>query len=290
DGWRVDTYKYCDEQFMNDMNTALKKEFPKLTIFGESWVNTITANAYFTQNNINSPFRHNAEGMLDFQVCFAMLGGMNEKLDWMTGVNKIYTTLAQDVLYKNPMNNCIFLDNHDMDRVFSVVDEDWNKLKMGINWLFTLRGIPQLYYGTEVLMKNKKMNTDATVREDFPGGWKEDSLSRFVKAGRTKQQDEVFSYVSRLAHFRKKSSAITTGKTMQYIPKDGLYIYFRYDANQTLMIVTNGGDKNAKPDWNTYQERVKGFSTLKEVVSGNTMALTDLELKPKESFVFELLK
>ena len=290
DGWRVDTYKYCDEQFMNDVNIALKKEFPKLTVFGESWVNTITANAYFTQNNINSPFKHNAEGMLDFQVSFAILAGMNEKLDWMNGVNKIYTTLAQDVLYKNPMNNCIFLDNHDMDRVFSVVDEDWNKLKMGINWLFTLRGIPQLYYGTEVLMKNRKVNTDATVREDYPGGWREDTVSRFTSKGRTSQQDEVFKYVSGLANFRKKSSAITSGKTMQYIPKDGLYIYFRYSAGQSVMVITNGGEKVIKPDWAIYKERVNGFTKLKEVVSGKTMPLADLELKPKESFVFELLK
>jgi glycosidase len=290
DGWRVDTYKYCDEQFMNDVNTALKKEFPKLTVFGESWVNTITANAYFTQNNINAPFKHNAEGMLDFQVSFAMLAGMNEKPDWMNGINKIYVTLAQDVLYKNPMNNCIFLDNHDMDRVFSVVDEDWNKLKMGINWLFTLRGIPQLYYGTEVLMKNRKVNTDATVREDFPGGWKEDSVSRFTSNGRTQQQEQTFKYVSGLASFRKRSSAITSGKTMQYIPKDGLYIYFRYSADQSVMVVTNGGDKAAKPDWNVYTERINGYTKLKEVVSGKIMSMDELELKPRESFVFELVK
>jgi glycosidase len=290
DGWRVDTYKYCDEQFMNDVNTALKNEFPLLTVFGESWVNTITANAYFTQNNIASPFRHNAKGMLDFQVSFAMLAGMNEPLDWMNGVNKIYTTLAQDVLYKDPMNNCIFLDNHDMDRVFSVVNEDWNKLRMGMNWLFTLRGIPQLYYGTEVLMKNKKVNTDATVREDFPGGWKEDTLSRFVRSGRNDQQEEAFNYISKLANFRKGSSAITAGRTMQYIPKDGLYIYFRYNSQQTVMVVTNTGKAAVKPDWSIYSERTTGFTQCRDVVSGNKIALNDLEIKPMDSFVFELLR
>jgi len=214
DGWRVDTYKYCDEQFMNNVNTALKKEFSHLTVFGESWVNTITANAYFTRNNMKVPFKHNAEGMLDFQTSFAILAGMN---DPSNGVNKLYTTLAQDVLYKDPMNNCIFMDNHDMDRVFSVVDEDWNRLKAGVNWLLTLRGIPQLYYGTEVLMKNKKINTDATVREDFPGGWKEDTTNRFTAAGRTNKENEVFNYTSALARFRKNSSAIISGKTMQFI-------------------------------------------------------------------------
>ncbi len=213
DGWRVDTYKYCDEQFMNNVNIALEKEFPHLTVFGESWVNSITANAYFTRNNMKVPFKHNAKGMLDFQTSFAILAGMNEPGN---GVNKIYNTLAQDVLYKDPMNNCIFMDNHDMDRVYSVVDEDWSRLKAGLNWLLTLRGIPQLYYGTEVLMKNKKVNTDATVREDFPGGWEGDAVNRFTAAGRTELENEVFNLYQRISpvsenffcHYRRKNDAI----------------------------------------------------------------------------------
>jgi neopullulanase len=292
DGWRVDTYKYCEEKFMNDVNAALEREFPNVTVFGESWVNSTLANAYFTRNNINAPFRHNAKGMLDFQVCFAMLAGMNENFGWLTGVNKIYTTLSNDVLYKDPMNNCIFLDNHDMDRVFSVVGEDWKKLRMGMNWLLTLRGIPQIYYGTEVLMKNMKVNTDATVREDFPGGWSGDKAkdNRFTKEGRSEKQNEAFDYISALANFRKNSSAITTGKTMQYIPKDGLSVYFRYDANQTVMVITNTGEKNVKPDWSVYAERLKGFSQVRNVVNGKTKPLTGLEIDSKDSFVFELLK
>lgn len=292
DGWRVDTYKYCEEKFMNDVNAALEREFPNVTVFGESWVNSTLANAYFTRNNINAPFRHNAKGMLDFQVCFAMLAGMNENFGWLAGVNKIYTTLSNDVLYKDPMNNCIFLDNHDMDRVFSVVGEDWKKLRMGMNWLLTLRGIPQIYYGTEVLMKNMKVNTDATVREDFPGGWSGDKAkdNRFTKEGRSEKQNEAFDYISALANFRKNSSAITTGKTMQYIPKDGLSVYFRYDANQTVMVITNTGEKNVKPDWSVYAERVKGFSQVRNVVNGKIKSLTGLEIDSKDSFVFELLK
>lgn len=290
DGWRVDTYKYCDEQFMNNCNAALEREFPKITVFGESWVNSTVANAYFTQNNMNTPFKHNAKGMLDFQVCFAILAGMNEAPGWTNGVGKIYTTLSQDILYKNPMNNCIFFDNHDMDRVFSVVDEDWKKMKMGFNWLLTLRGIPQLYYGTEVLMKNKKVNSDAAVREDFPGGWAEDKPkeNRFTKQGRSDKQDEAFEYLSRLAHFRKNSSAITTGKTMQFIPKDGLYIYFRYVASQTVMVVSNTSDKNQKPDWSYYSERTKDFQQARNVITNKIIPLNGLEIGGHESYVFEL--
>jgi neopullulanase len=291
DGWRVDTYKYCDEQFMNNCNTALEREFPMLTVFGESWVNGSVANAYFTRNNMSTPFKHNAEGMLDFQTCFSMLEGMNTGASWLGGVGKLYTTLSQDILYRDPMNNVNFLDNHDMDRVFSTVGEDWKKLKMGLNWLMTLRGIPQLYYGTEVLMKNKKENTDATVREDFPGGWSDDKEkeNRFTAKGRNDKQNEAFDYLSRLANFRKNSSALTTGKTMQFIPKDGLYIYFRYDGKQTIMVVANTGDKDAKLDLTQMAERTKDYSQVRNVVTGKIKPLSGLEVESKDSFVYELL-
>lgn len=289
DGWRVDTYKYCDEAFLNRVNTALEREYPGITIFGEAWVNTVVGNAYFTRNNIDAPFKHNANSVIDFQTCFGMHAGMSMSQGWNDGVNKLYQTLAQDLVYKDPMRNCIFLDNHDMDRVFSVVGEDWQKLKMGLTWLLTLRGIPQLYYGTEVLMKNMKTNTDATVREDFPGGWAGDSVSRFVREGRTAIQDEAFQFVSRLANFRKSSSALTTGKTMQFVPVNGLYAYFRYDDKQTVMVIANTEKETAKPDWEAYREITKGFSKGRDVVTGRVYALEEIQLKSKESMVVELV-
>jgi glycosidase len=195
------------------------------------------------------------------------------------------------VLYKDPMNNVNFLDNHDMDRVYSVAGENWDKLKMALNWLMTLRGIPQLYYGTEVLMKNRKVNTDATVREDFPGGWPDDREkdNRFTAKGRNEDQQKAFDYVSRLAHFRKGSSALTTGKTMQYIPENGLYVYFRYSPRQTVMVIANKGDKDLKPDWTHYSERMKGHTRVRNVISGKIEKLQGLEIDSGESFVYELL-
>jgi glycosidase len=290
DGWRVDTYKYCDEAFLNRINTALYREFPGITIFGEAWVNSVVGNAYFTDNNIKTPFKHNANGVIDFQTCFAMLSAMNLSQGWTEGVNKIYMTLTQDVVYQNAMNNCIFLDNHDMDRVFSSVGEDWQKLKMGINWLLTMRGIPQLYYGTEVLMKNLKATTDAMVREDFPGGWKDDKANKFTSAGRNDKENAAFNHVSALARFRKTSSALTTGKTMQFIPKNGTYVYFRYDSKQTVMIIANTGDKAITPEWANFEERIKGFTRLRDVVSDKIFPVQGFEISPGESMVFELLK
>lgn len=290
DGWRVDTYKYCDEAFLNRVNEALEREFPGVTIFGEAWVNSIIGNAYFTRNKIATGFAHNANSVIDFQVAFGMHAGMHRSQEWTDGVNKLYMTLAQDFVYANPERNCIFLDNHDMDRVFSTVGEDWQKLKMGLTWLLTLRGIPQLYYGTEVLMKNFKNPTDALVREDFPGGWADDQVNKFTEAGRNYQENQAFQWVSRLAQFRKKSSALTTGKLMQFVPRSGFYAYFRYDSRQTVMVVANTGQKAVKPDWTVYTERTKGFSKARHVVSGATIALGDMEIAPGESAVYELLK
>lgn len=290
DGFRIDTYKYCEEAFVNRLNAALQKEFPKLTTFVEAWGNSIVGNSYFARNNINTPFKHNAPGAIDFPLCFALHAGMNQNFGWTEGVNRVYSTLAQDIVYKNPMSNCIFLDNHDLDRVYSVIGEDWNKMKWGFNWLLTMRGIPQIFYGTEILMKNFKNPTDAEVRYDFPGGWKEDPVNKFTRAGRNDQENAAFDYLSKLLHFRKTSSAITNGKTMQYVVRNATYVYFRYDEKQTVMVITNTGNSAYKPDWNIYQERVKGFTKMRNIQTGEVVSLEGYSIPAKEGAVFELIK
>lgn len=292
DGWRVDTYFYSDPLFLNRVNDALLKEFPTLTVFGEAWVQNPMYSAYFCENNMSLPFKHNCQGVTDFPIYFSMVDALKQPFGWNEGVNKLYQVLAQDGLYKNPMRNCIFLTNHDLDRIYSVIGEDLDKFKMGMNLLLTLRGIPQLYYGDEVLMKNFKNPSDAEVRKDFPGGWPDDKAkdNRFTREGRSDKQNEAFDHVSRLAQFRKTSSAIGSGKMMQYLPKDGLYVYFRYDARQTVMTISHTGDKKVKPDWNWYRERLNGFTKARNVVSGKTLTLDQLEMAPGESFVFELLR
>lgn len=290
DGFRIDTYKYCDERFLNKMNAALVREFPTLTTFVEAWANTVAGNAYYVQNNFNIPFKHNAQGAIDFPLCFAMHAGMNQPFGWNEGVNRLYSALSQDFVYKNPLDNCIFLDNHDLDRAFSVAKEDLGKFKWGLNWLLTMRGIPQIFYGTEILMKNFKNPTDAEVRFDFPGGWKEDAVNKFTREGRTAQENEAFDYIRTLAHFRKSSSALTTGKTMQYVVRDGCYIYFRYDDKQTIMVATNSGSKAYAPDWAIYAERVQGFTKARNVITGEVKDLKGLEIPAGAGWVMELVK
>ena len=184
DGWRVDTYKYCDRTFLNNLNDALEKEFPSITSLGEATVNTVAAGAYFCRNNLNVSWKSNLTGILDFPVSYAMLEALKKNYGWTDGVNRLYTTLAEDMLYKDPMNNCIFLDNHDMDRFYSVAGEDYANFQMGIGLLLTERGIPHLYYGTEILMKNFKNPSDAMVREDFPGGFPGDQKNKFLSFGK----------------------------------------------------------------------------------------------------------
>jgi neopullulanase len=289
DGWRVDTYKYCDEPFLNRINDALLKEYPKLTIFGEAWTNTVTGSAYFTRNNMDVPFKHNAEGVTDFPLNSAIMAALNQPFGWTEGVNKLYMTLAQDILYKEPKNNCIFLDNHDMDRFLSVVNEDMNRYKQGIALLLTLRGIPQLYYGTEILMKNFKNPSDAMVRLDFPGGFEGDAQNKFTVQGRTTAEQQAFDYVKTIAQYRKNSSALTTGKTLQFLPTDGLYVYFRYDDQHTVMCVINTSSSVKKLSWADYSERTQGFTKGKDIISG-TLVGENFEVAANGTMIIELSK
>lgn len=289
DGWRVDTYKYCDEKFLNRINDILEKEFPALTVFGEAWSQTVTGTAYFSRSNIESPFRHNAQGVTDFPLASAMLDAVNQPFGWTEGVNRLYMTLAQDVLYKDPMRNCIFLDNHDMNRVFSMVGTNDNRYRMVMGLLLTMRGIPQMYYGTEILMKNFKDPTDAEVRKDFPGGWNSDPINKFSAAGRTAEENAAFDFIRKLAQFRKKSSALGSGKFMHYIPVDGLYVYFRYDKGQTIMCVLNSNNEKASVNTDRFSQNIMGFTSGKDVITGNLSSLArPIDIAPKTLLIMEL--
>jgi glycosidase len=291
DGWRVDTYKYCDPQFLNKLNDALEKEFPSITSLGEATVNTVAAGAYFCRNNLNVAWKSNLSGILDFPVCYAMLEAIKKNYGWTDGVNRLYTTLAEDMLYKNPMNNCIFLDNHDMDRFYSVIGEDYATYQMGIGLLLTERGIPHLYYGTEILMKNFKNPSDAMVREDFPGGFPGDPENKFLASGRTDSENIAFNFISKLANFRKTSSALGRGSLMQYIPSKGVYVYFRYDENQTILCALNSDTVRAAIDFKDYSERTRDFETATDIMNGNMQPLSEkLEIPARSIRIMELKK
>jgi len=297
DGWRIDTYIYCDLPFMNRCNKALTDEYPHITMFGETWVHGTANQAYFADNNIQTAFKSNLQGVVDFQCNFAgIIPALTEKFGGMDGVNKLYTTLSNDFLYKDPMRNVIFLDNHDMSRFFSQVGEDVAKQKIGIQWLLTARGIPQLYYGTEIGMKGIS-NPDGWVRLDFPGGWKGDHKNAFTGEGLTTEESSVQQLVKKLALYRLHASALKTGRLMQYVPKDGLYVYFRYDTQQTVMCIMNTGDAAATIDFSQYAERTAGFTRAVDVLSGTNYEITGTPagtqapaIPPMQMWVLELKK
>lgn len=271
DGWRIDTYKYVDLDFMNRCNKALTDEYPNITMVGENWCEGIPNQAYFTVNKLNTKYKSNLTGAIDFEILFK---GIQPALTQQNGVNSLYNTMSLDFLYEHPLTNLVFLDNHDMSRFYSVVDSSVAKQKMGLAWLFTTRGIPQLYYGTEILMGGKSYPHDGDVRLDFPGGWKGDKKNAFTGNGLTADEKNVQQYTKILADYRKQTSALRTGKLMQYIPSNGLYVYFRYDEKNTIMCVMNT-DKDAKNiSFSNYTERTKNFSSAIEITTGNKLLQT----------------
>jgi neopullulanase len=292
DGWRIDTYIYNDLQFMNRCNKALMDEYPKISLFGETWVHGMLNQAFFTENNLsNISFKSNLPAVTDFQTnLYGINPALTQNFGWTEGVNKLYQTLANDFVYKDPMKQVVFLDNHDISRFYSQVGEDPDKLKMGIGWLLTTRGIPQMYYGTEIMMKGVT-NPDGWVRLDFLGGWKEDKQNKFTEQGRSKQENEIYNWTKALANFRKRSSAIKTGKLMQYVPEDWVYTYFRYDPSQTVMVVMNTASDGKSVDISRFIERTTGFSKATNVVTSESHRLTgNWTIPGKTLWVLELVK
>ncbi len=289
DGWRIDTYIYNDLPFMNRCNKALTAEFPDITMFGEAWVHGTANEAYFAENNINTNCKSNLQGVTDFQMLFyGIQPALLQPFGWTDGVMKLYETLSNDFLYSDAWRNCIFLDNHDLSRWFSVVNEDIEKDKIGFEWLLTSRGIPQMYYGDEVLMKGVT-NPDGYVRLDFPGGWSGDMLNAFTGAGLSDSAKSVQTLIKTLANFRKKSPALSKGKLMQYIPADGLYVYFRYTGSQTIMCVMNTSDKEMPVHFIDYAERTNGFTTGMNVLTKQKV-LPEFMMPAQRMWIIELQK
>ena len=289
DAFRVDTYKYCNVEVMNRLNKALLDEYPKIFTYGECWVDGVAAQAYFIENNLNLPFKSNLKATSDFTLLFGgILPALNESNNWNNGVIKLYTTLSYDFLYKKPNNNVIFLDNHDMTRIHSSLGESIPKTKMAYAWLYTCRGIPQLYYGSEILMKGIS-NPDGWVRLDFPGGWEDDKKNAFTEQGLSKEEADFLHYVQTLGAYRKNTSALKTGEMMQYIPEDGLYVYFRYDAKNTVMCVMNTDTKTRAVNFTKYAERTHTFTGGKDIINGNIIG-TQFSIPAMSMQVIELTK
>ncbi|MDE5429724.1 glycoside hydrolase family 13 protein [Elizabethkingia meningoseptica] len=291
DGFRIDTYAYNDLPFMASWQERVKKEYPNFTIFGETLMLLPSNQAYYTKGQkLGQTLDTKLSGVTDEALRIAIMDALNKKPEWYEGVNRLYSMLAQDFLYKDPTKNVVFLDNHDMSRVFSVIGENMEKFKSAISILLTTRGIPQMYYGTEVLMKNFS-DPDGLVRSDFKGGWKEDKMSDFTAEGRSAAGNEAFNFVKKLANYRKATPALQTGKLTQFIPQKGVYTYFRYDDQKTVMILFNGNEESQSVDLSRYQEKLQNFTKARNVITDEVIQnLSSLSLNKKQTLVLELIK
>ncbi len=271
DGWRIDTYQYNDLDFMNRCNDALLAEYPKMYLTGENAVHNIVSQAYFVRNNLYIPYKSTLPSPNDFVLYDAINAAINEPCDWGTGFNRLYGTLALDFMYQDPSLNMTFLDNHDQNRFFSIIGEDMKKYKLGVTFLLTSRGVPQLYYGTEVLMKNYKNPSDAEVRQDFPGGWDGDAQNKFLASGRTAQENEAYDFTKKLGNYRKNTPALQTGKLTQYMPQNGIYVYFRHNEQKTVMVIMSQNPKDQDLATKRFSECMVQFTKGKSILDDKTL-------------------
>lgn len=291
DGLRLDTYPYNDLAYMSDWARKIQAEFPKLSIFGETLVGSVVNQAFFTGGNtISQKINTHLPGVTDVQVKDGIYETLNGTFGWSSGVNRLYSVLANDFVYQDAWRNCIFLDNHDMSRFYSMVGENFDKFKSGMAMLLTTRGIPQIYYGTEVLMKNFS-NPDGLVREDFKGGWSEDKVNKFTEKGRTSKENEAFNFVRRLARYRRDNPVLQTGRLMQYVPEKGIYVYFRYNNDKTVMVIVNSNDIEESVSTGRFSERMKGFTKAVNVITDAALSsLDNIQVPGTATLVLELRK
>lgn len=257
DAYRIDTYIYPDHDFMKRWAKSLKEEYPQLFLFAETWVHGSAIQAWFAGGNRLNQGETYLDGVTDFQMYYAINDALKESFGWNTGLSQIYYKLVDDVLYKNPENNILFLDNHDLDRFYGSIDQSWEDYKIGIGLLFTLRGIPSIFYGTEILMPYK--GEHGIIRTDFPGGWENDSINKFNAEGRSEMEDMAFNYVKHLANWRKNSPAISSGELIQFIPKDDHYIFARISDEEVVLVIVNQGDKKMELKLKDYDEVLKSM-------------------------------
>ncbi|MFN5208627.1 MAG: alpha-amylase family glycosyl hydrolase [Bacteroidota bacterium] len=270
DALRIDTYAYSDQAFMLRLLETLKKDFPDIGVFGEVWDHAVSIQAGFQQDAVK---KENClvPGITDFMANYGISASLNKEQEWTDGVAKLYYTLAQDHLYADATKHVVFLDNHDVSRFFSVVHEDVDLMAMGITWLLTTRGIPCLYYGTEILMKNDA-NPDGKVREDFPGGWKNDVVNKFDTSALNTNEKRIRELITTLSLLRQKSAAIGKGSYKHFVPEKNIYVYAREHENEKILVIMNTGKGAQQVNLKRFMEVTGRKYRLKNMLSGQLIS------------------
>ena len=299
DGIRMDTYPYAYADAMAQWMKELDEEYPNFNTVGETWVTEPAYTAAWQKDSKLAKNNTYLKTVMDFSFFDKLNQAKHEETDaWWNGMNRLYNSFVYDYLYPNPSSVMAFIENHDTDR-FLGNGKDTLALKQALALLLTVNRIPQLYYGTEVLMNGTKEVTDGNVRKDFPGGFPGDEHNCFTKEGRTKAEQSMFAWTSRLLHWRQGNEVITKGKQIQFIPYQGVYVIARqlddraldapnHVVTRTALTILNGTSKPATMEVARYAEVIGSTAKAKDILTGRYYDLSkNLELKPRQSLILE---
>lgn len=287
DGIRQDTYPYADYKMMVDWCNAIYREYPDYNIVGEAWMNQTMGTAFWQKD---SKLNERSNTMLKSVMDFRLMGLSHSAFFGDAGgMQALYEHLAYDYAYADIYNVLRFLDNHDTDRFLPAMPEKLDAFKQGIAFMLTIPGIPQFYYGTELLMNGTKQKGDGYIRLDVPGGWPGDAVNQFEASGRTDIQNEAWNYMQKLLKWRKGNEVIAKGKMKHFVPQNGVYVYARNLNGKQVVVIMNGNAKESVLPLDRYDEILKGYTSGKDVITGKVVSLQkELTLGAKDVLVLEL--
>lgn len=290
-GIRQDTYPYSQKKFLEQWTCQIMNEFPNFSIVGEEWTTNPLVVAYWQKGKQNnSDYTGCLKSTMDFPLQATLVQALTEPETWDKGLPKLYEGLANDFVYANPKDLLVFGDNHDMDRLFTQLKKDVDLMEMALSYLLTIRGIPQIYYGTEVLIENSaKPGDHGLIRTDFPGGWKDDASNGFTGTGLSKDQQRIRSLMKKLLNWRKSKTVIHDGNTMHFGPSKGVYVYFRYNQQETVMVIVNKNNETTSLNINRFAEMIKNKKQAANVMTGEQFPLgNEIAITPKSVLILEL--
>lgn len=287
-GIRQDTYPYPDKTFMSNWAGEIMAEYPNFSIVGEEWSSNPLLIGYWQKGaNNRDGYVSNLRSPMDFAMQTLIPQALKEKESWDKGLAKLYDGLANDFHYASPKDLMIFPDNHDMDRIFTQLEENVENTKMALATYLVLPRIPQFYYGTEILMQNTaKPGDHGLIRTDFPGGWKGDKVNAFTGEGLSSEQKDMQNYLTKILNYRKNSKAIHEGKTIHFAPNNGIYTLFRILNDEIVVLILNKNE-SAKVDLSTYKELDLEGKKMKNIITGEEIIWNkELNLNKKGAYLF----
>lgn len=275
-GIRVDTYSYSDKGFLTAWTKAIMDEYPHFNIVGEEWTTNPAIASYWQRGKINQDgYTSSLPSVMDFPLQESLIQALNEDETWNTGWIKVYQSLANDFLYPDTNNILVFADNHDMSRVYTELGQDLAKTKLAMTMLLTTRGIPQIYYGTEILLDNGASVDHGDIRIDFPGGFKQKNINAFSKKGLNADQLNMKNMLTTLLNFRKTSPALTQGKLVHFKPANAVYSYARISDEQTVLVFLNKNKEPIKQTLGYMQEVIPKNSQAKDLFINKSFNLDE---------------